>query len=284
MRGYTGCNTKISKCRALKKNTPIFVVMNSALTITFLGTGTSQGVPVIGSEHPVCKSLNSKDKRLRVSVLLSWANCNYVIDCGPDFRQQMLRENVLKVDGILLTHEHSDHTAGIDDIRPFYFKQGNIPFYAKKRVFKALHQRFAYIFETENKYPGAPTIEEIEIHKGSQLIIGGKSVVAIEAFHNKLPVLGFKIDGFTYLTDVKTISEEEIKKIKNTKVLVINALREEAHQSHFNLLEALEFIDKVSPQKAYLTHISHLLGFHDEVEKTLPENVHLAYDTLKIKL
>lgn len=258
--------------------------MNSPLTVTFLGTGTSQGVPVIGSNHPVCKSNNSKDKRLRVSVMISWEDYNFVIDCGPDFRQQMLRENVSKVDGILLTHEHSDHTAGIDDIRPFYFKQGNIPFYAETRVFKALHQRFAYIFETENKYPGAPTIEEIEIHKDSQLDIGGKPVVTIEAFHNKLPVLGFKIDGFTYLTDVKTISEKEIEKIINTEVLVINALREETHQSHFNLSEALEFIDKVGPQKAYLTHISHLLGFHDEVEKTLPENVHLAYDTLKITL
>ena len=258
--------------------------MNSALTITFLGTGTSQGIPVIGSEHPVCKSDNAKDKRLRVSVMLSWDDFNYVIDIGPDFRQQMLRENVTKVDGILLTHEHSDHTAGIDDIRPFYFRQGNIPFYAEKRVFKALYQRFAYIFETENKYPGAPTIEEVEINKNSKFKIGGKTVISIEAFHNKLPVLGFKIDGFTYLTDVKTISNDEIDKFRNTDILVINALRLEAHQSHFNLAEALEFIEKVKPKKAYLTHISHLLGFHDAVEKTLPNNVHLAYDTLKIKL
>ncbi len=258
--------------------------MNSPLTVTFLGTGTSQGVPVIGSDHPVCKSANAKDKRLRVSVMISWDDYNFIIDCGPDFRQQMLREQVTRVDGVLLTHEHSDHTAGIDDIRPFYFRQGNIAFYAAERVFKALHQRFAYIFEIENKYPGAPTIEEIEIHKDSRLDLGGKNVVVIEAFHNKLPVLGFKIDEFTYLTDVKTISEEEIEKLKNTKVLVINALREEAHQSHFNLSEALAFIKKVSPKRAYLTHISHLLGFHDVVEKTLPKNVHLAYDRLKITL
>lgn len=256
--------------------------MNSSITITFLGTGTSQGIPVIGSNHPVCKSTNPKDNRLRVSVMLEWDSSTYVIDCGPDFRQQMLRENVSKVDGILLTHEHSDHTAGIDDIRPFNFKQGNIPFFAEERVFKALRQRFAYIFETVNKYPGAPTIDEIVIDKNSIFTLGGKKVVTIEAMHNTLPVLGFRIDGFTYLTDVKTIAETEIEKIKNTDVLVINALREESHHSHFNLAEALAFIDVVAPKKAYLTHISHLLGFHDDVEKLLPNNVHLAYDTLKI--
>jgi phosphoribosyl 1,2-cyclic phosphate phosphodiesterase len=254
------------------------------MQVTFLGTGTSQGIPILGSDHPVCKSGNLKDKRLRVSVLLSWYNYNYVIDCGPDFRQQMLREDVKHINGILLTHEHSDHTAGIDDIRPYYFRQGNIPFYAEKRVFKALHDRFSYIFATQNKYPGAPTIEEIEINENSKFIIGEKRVTAIRALHDGLPVLGFKIEGFTYLTDVKTISDSEIEKIKNTKVLVINALREEPHQSHFNLSEALEFIKKVNPGVAYLTHISHLLGFHDEVEKKLPENVFLSYDKLKISL
>lgn len=254
------------------------------MEITFLGTGTSQGIPIIGSDHPVCKSTNPKDKRLRVSVLLSWTNYNYVIDCGPDFRQQMLREDVKHLNGILITHEHSDHTAGIDDIRPYYFRQGNIPFYAEKIVFKALHQRFAYIFETQNKYPGAPTIDEIEINENSSFVIGEKKVTVIRAFHDSLPVLGFKIEGFTYLTDVKTISDSEIEKIKNTKVLVINALREEPHYSHFNLSEALEFIEKVNPGIAYLTHISHLLGFHDEVEKRLPQNVFLSYDKLKITI
>jgi phosphoribosyl 1,2-cyclic phosphate phosphodiesterase len=258
--------------------------MKSTLTITFLGTGTSQGIPVIGSDHPVCKSNNPKDKRLRVSVMLTWDNYCYIIDCGPDFRQQMLRENVSRIDGILLTHEHSDHTAGIDDIRPFYFKQGNIPFYAEKRVFTALHQRFGYIFEIEDKYPGAPTIDEIEITKDTIFTIGGKQVIPVQAIHNKLPVLGFKIDGFTYLTDVKTISDEEIEKIKNTEVLVINALREKPHQAHLNVSEALALIKKINPKKAYFTHISHLLGFHDEMEKQLPENVHLSYDTLKIKV
>jgi phosphoribosyl 1,2-cyclic phosphate phosphodiesterase len=254
------------------------------MEVTFLGTGTSQGIPTLGSNHPVCMSANAKDKRLRVSVLISWDQYNFVIDCGPDFRQQMLRENVAHLNGILITHEHSDHTAGIDDIRPYYFRQGNIPFYAEKRVFKALHKRFGYIFETENKYPGAPTIEEIEISENSNFSLGKKNVTVIRAFHNKLPVLGFKIEGFTYLTDVKTISNSEIDKIRNTEVLVVNALREEPHYAHFNLAEALSFIEKVNPGVAYLTHISHHLGFHDEVEPKLPKNVFLSYDKLKINV
>ena len=258
--------------------------MKSTLSVTFLGTGTSQGIPVIGSNHPVCMSNDPKDKRLRVSVLLSWDDFTFIIDCGPDFRQQILRENVTKVDGILLTHEHSDHTAGLDDIRPFNFMQGIMPFYAHKRVFKSLHERFAYVFETENKYPGAPSIKEIEIDKNSTFQIGGKMVVPIEAFHDTLSVLGFRIDDFTYLTDVKTISEEEIQKIVGTKVLVVNALREEPHYSHFNLSEALDFVEKVKPEKTYFTHISHVMGFHEEVEKRLPKNVYLAYDALTITL
>lgn len=256
--------------------------MNSKIKVTFLGTGTSQGIPVIGSDHPVCKSSDLKDKRLRVSVWVRWDDYSCVIDCGPDFRQQMLRENVTKVNSILLTHEHSDHTAGIDDIRPFNFMQGKMAFYAHPRVFEALHQRFAYVFATENKYPGAPNVQEIEIDKSSIFEIGGKKVITIEAYHDTLPVLGFRIDGFTYLTDVKTISQEEIEKVKGTDVLVINALREEPHYSHFNLAEALDFIEKVKPKTTYLTHISHKMGFHEEVAKKLPKNVHLAYDSLTI--
>lgn len=258
--------------------------MQSTLTITFLGTGTSQGIPVIGSGHPVCESTNPKDKRLRVSVLVQWERYTIIIDCGPDFRQQMLRENVTRLDGVLLTHEHSDHVAGIDDIRPFYFKQGDIPFYAQSRVFNALHKRFEYIFETKNKYPGAPTITEIAIDKEISFDLFGKVVIPIEAYHADLPVLGFRIDNFTYMTDVKTIADIEIEKIKGTEVLVINVLRVDSHNSHLNVAEALELIEAIKPKTTYFTHISHMLGFHDEVEAMLPENVHLAYDTLKITL
>ncbi|MBT8262359.1 MAG: MBL fold metallo-hydrolase [Bacteroidia bacterium] len=254
------------------------------MRVTFLGTGTSQGIPVIGSDHPVCKSSDPRDNRLRVSVMVEWGNLRYVIDCGPDFRQQMLRENVHAIDGVLLTHEHSDHTAGIDDIRPFYFRQGNVPFYAHERVFEALHERFAYIFATENKYPGAPAIKEIEISKNSSFSLGNIPVTPVEVMHSGLPVLGFRIGDFTYLTDVKTISEEEIEKIKGTKVLVLNALRYEPHIAHLNIAEALALVDKIKPKTAYFTHISHLMGFHAEVEPKLPENVFLAYDGLKIEI
>lgn len=216
--------------------------------------------------------------------MVEWDTFRYVIDCGPDFREQMLREEVDRIDGILLTHEHSDHTAGIDDIRPFYFRQGNIPFYGHQRVFESLHQRFGYIFETKNKYPGAPTIEEITINKESTFRLGQIDVVPVEAFHASLPVLGFRISDFCYLTDVKTISEEEIDKIKGVKVLVLNALREEPHQSHLNIEEALNLVEKIKPEATYFTHISHLMGFHAEVDKRLPENVHLAFDGLKIEI
>ena len=259
--------------------------MNSPLLITFLGTGTSQGIPVIGSNHPVCLSDNPKDKRLRVSVLLQWQDFNYVIDCGPDFRAQMLRNTVKHLNAILLTHDHSDHTAGLDDIRPFCYRQGgDLTFYAEQHVYEALYKRFEYIFTTENKYPGAPTIKEKCIDPQVNFEIGGKTVIPIRAMHNTLPVLGFRIEGFTYLTDVKTISVSEIEKIKGTEVLVLNALREQPHQSHLTLSEALELIEKIQPKKTYLTHISHLLGFHDEVEARLPEGVHLAYDGLKLKV
>tara|TARA_R110001583_G_scaffold53760_1_gene165426 strand:- start:6510 stop:7274 length:765 start_codon:yes stop_codon:yes gene_type:complete len=254
------------------------------LKITFLGTGTSQGIPVIGSSHPVCLSKDPKDKRLRVSVLLSWGDYTYVIDCGPDFRQQMLTNGVTKLHGILFTHEHSDHTAGIDDIRPFFFRQGDIPIYAHKRVVESLKKRFDYIFADADRYPGAPAVEINQIENNEPFTIGGRQVVPINAKHNRLQVFGFRINDFTYLTDVKTIDDSEIEKIKGTKVLVVNALREEPHHSHFNLSEALAFIERVKPQKAYLTHLSHLLGFHREVEKKLPKDVHLAYDNLQITL
>jgi len=253
------------------------------LKITFLGTGTSQGIPVIGSDHPVCFSRNTKDKRLRVSILIEWKNYSYVVDCGPDFRYQMLRANCKKIDGILYTHEHTDHVIGMDDIRPFFFRQGNIPIYAHKRVLKALHKRFDYIFETKNKYPGAPSVIENRI-KNKPFKLSEMEVIPINIDHKGLQVFGFRFNNFAYLTDVKTIEDKEIEKLIGVKVLVVNALRIKPHPSHFNLEEALAFIAKVKPDKAYLTHISHLLGFHDEVQQTLPKNVYLAYDGLQIKL
>ena len=254
------------------------------MKVYFLGTGTSQGIPVIGSNHPVCKSTDFKDKRLRVSVWVSWENYSFVIDCGPDFRQQMLSSNCQKVEGILFTHEHSDHTAGIDDIRPFNFKQGTIPIYAHQRVIDNIKRRFEYVFETVNKYPGAPSVETIEVINNQPFPLGNKMVIPIDVMHGNLQVFGYRIDDFAYLTDVKTIEKSEIEKLKNLKVLVINALREEPHDMHFNLKEALDFITLVQPKTTYLTHISHIMGFHEEVQKRLPENVFLAYDNLEITI
>ena len=254
------------------------------MKVYFLGTGTSQGIPVIGSNHPVCKSTDFKDKRLRVSVWVSWENYSFVIDCGPDFRQQMLSSNCQNVEGILFTHEHSDHTAGIDDIRPFNFKQGKIPIYAHQRVIDNIKRRFEYVFETVNKYPGAPSVETIEVINNQPFPLGNKMVIPIDVMHGNLQVFGYRIDDFAYLTDVKTIEKSEIEKLKNLKVLVINALREEPHDMHFNLKEALDFITLVQPKTTYLTHISHIMGFHEEVQKRLPENVFLAYDNLEITI
>jgi len=254
------------------------------MKVYFLGTGTSQGIPVIGSDHEVCKSQNPKDKRLRVSVWVHTENTSIVVDCGPDFRQQMLTSKCSKVDAILFTHEHADHTAGIDDIRPFNFRHGEIPIYAHSRVIENLKKRFDYVFETENRYPGAPSVKAIEVANNVPFTVGDIQVVPINAYHANLQVFGFKMNDFAYLTDVKTIEPDEIEKIKGVKVLVINALREESHHSHFSLQEALDFVTLVQPEKAYLTHISHLLGFHDEVEAKLPSNVFLAYDNLEIAL
>jgi phosphoribosyl 1,2-cyclic phosphate phosphodiesterase len=254
------------------------------MKIYFLGTGTSQGIPVIGSHHSVCLSEDSRDKRLRVSVWIHHEEDSIVIDCGPDFRQQMLTSKCSKVDAILFTHEHSDHTAGLDDIRPFNFKQGNIPIYGHQRVLDNLKKRFDYIFETENKYPGAPSVDAIEVINNQSFSIGEFRINPIDALHGNLQVFGYRINDFAYLTDVKTINPEETEKLIGVKVLVINALREEPHHSHFSLQDALDFVTLVQPEQTYLTHISHLLGFHEEVQKKLPENVFLAYDNLEITI
>lgn len=253
------------------------------MKITFLGTGTSQGIPVISSIHPVCLSVDKRDKRLRVSILIEWDNFRYVIDCGPDFRFQMLRANVPKINGVLLTHEHADHTAGLDDLRPYSFQMGAIPIYAQKRVLENLTYRFDYIFNDENKYPGAPSVQQFEITNTS-FKIGNLKVIPIEVIHGKIKIFGYRFKNIAYLTDVKIISKEEKEKLKNLDVLIINAIRHRWHYSHLNLEEALRIIDELKPKKTYLTHISHHLGFHAEVEKTLPENVFLAYDELVLEV
>lgn len=254
------------------------------MNVRFLGTGTSQGIPVIGSDHPVCHSTDPRDRRLRVSAWVQVGEVSIVIDCGPDFRQQMLASDCTRIDALLFTHEHADHTAGLDDIRPFNFRYGPMPVYAHRRVLANLEERFAYIFATENRYPGAPSVVMHEVVNGQPFQIKGVSIVPIDTLHGDLQVFGYRIGDFAYLTDVKTISDEETLKLEDVKVLVINALRIEPHDTHFNLEEALAFIGRVKPERTYLTHISHHFGFHEEVQRMLPENVYLAYDNLEITI
>lgn len=255
------------------------------LKVYFLGTGTSQGIPVIGSNDPVCLSDNFKDKRLRSSIYVDWDDTIFQIDCGPDFRQQMLTSKCSKIDALLFTHEHADHTAGFDDIRPFCFMQkSDLPIYAQKRVIDQLKLRFKYIFETENRYPGAPSVQVNEITENESFFINQKEIIPISVLHGELPILGYRFDAFAYLTDVKYIDDLNLKKLKELDVLVINSLRITDHPTHNNLEQALQFIETIKPKKAYLTHIGFQLGFHNEIEKNLPENVYLAYDNLQITI
>ncbi|MDA9363233.1 MBL fold metallo-hydrolase [Polaribacter sp.] len=253
------------------------------IKITFLGTGTSTGVPILANDHPVCLSQNEKDKRLRASILISWDEFTYVIDCGPDFRQQMLRENVRSINGVLFTHEHSDHTAGIDDLRPYCFQIGAVPIYLDAQTLKSLEQRFEYVFKTENRYPGAPRIQ-VNLVDQAKFILNNVTVIPIKAFHGPLSITCYRFNNIAYLTDVKTIDLSEKEKLKNLDILIVNALRIETHPTHFNLEEALLFVEEIQPKKTYFTHISHKLGLHDSVQNNLPENVFLAYDGLKIEV
>ena len=253
------------------------------MIITFLGTGTSQGVPVIGCTCKVCKSVDYRDNRLRSSVLIDVDDQNIVIDTGPDFRQQMLRERVNRLNAVLYTHQHKDHTAGMDDVRGFNFLQKReVPIYARQPVLSQLKKEFEYVFASE-KYPGVPNIETNVIDL-DRFIIGPTSIIPIEVMHHKLPVLGFRIKDFTYITDANFIDQAEREKIYGSKVLVLNALRIDPHISHFNLKEAIEVSQELQVETTYLTHISHGLGTHREVTQQLPENVKLAYDGLQLSL
>jgi len=257
--------------------------MNGKLEITFLGTGTSQGVPVIACKCHVCMSDDFKDVRLRSSIMFRLNHENYIIDTGPDFRQQMLVNKVDSVKAILYTHEHKDHVAGMDDVRAFNFiEKRDMEVYCSAAVEKALHREFFYVF-TENKYPGVPSVK-INLIENRPFYLGSNKIVPVEVMHYKMPVFGFRIDDFTYITDAKTISEEERVKIRGCKVLVVNALRKEEHISHFNLEQALELLEELKPKQALLTHISHYMGLHDEVNKELPAYVNLAYDGQVIHL
>ena len=250
------------------------------MKVTVLGSGTSQGVPVIACDCKVCSSEDSKDKRLRSSIMITIKDKNYVIDSGPDFRQQMLRERVQSLEAILFTHEHKDHIAGLDDVRAFNFKQKRpVNIYCSKNVEVALKREFHYAFSGDN-YPGIPQININLIENKQFEVFSGLKVIPIQVFHYKMPVFGFRIGDFTYITDAKTISDEEINKIKGSKVMIVNALQEKEHISHLNLKEALSFIEKVNPEKAYLTHISHLFGTTDYINSILPKNVFAANDGL----
>lgn len=255
----------------------------AALKITFLGTGTSQGVPVITCRCEVCMSEDVRDKRLRSSVLVQTKGKSFVIDTGPDFRQQMLNNSVADITAVLFTHEHKDHVAGLDDVRPYnHFHKKAINVYAEERVNEALKREYAYIF-AEDKYPGIPQLSMNTISE-SAFEVEGIKIDPVRVYHYKLPILGFKIERFCYLTDVKTIPDKELKKLEDLDVLVINALRKKEHFTHLNLEEALTIIKKLKPKKAYLTHLSHDFGLHAIEEKLLPQNVAIAYDGLVLDL
>lgn len=262
---------------AATKNTNI-------LKITFLGTGTSQGIPVIGCDCAICTSPDPKDKRLRTSVLIEHHGQCTVIDVGPDFRQQMLAAQAQRVDRILLTHEHTDHINGLDDVRPFNFRyRMDMPVYGAQRTLDVVQDRFGYIFEA-HPYPGAPRVMLHPITADDTLHFDGLDVTPIHYLHYKMPVMGYRLGDFTYLTDIKTISDTELAKAQGTHTLVISALRHGPHYSHLNLAEALDLIALIRPQRAYLTHLSHKMGTHIATERLLPPHIRVAYDGLSIEL
>lgn len=253
------------------------------VTITFLGTGTSGGVPMIGCNCYVCTSPEEKDKRLRSSILVQSATTTLVVDTTPDFRTQMLRENVKKLDAVIFTHPHKDHVAGLDDIKAYnYFQQKPMEVYANVLTQQTLKREFPYIF-SEDKYPGVPSIH-LQTISNETFMVGDISVTPILVYHLKMPVLGFRFGDFTYITDANRIEDEEKEKIKGSEILVLNALRKNEHISHFSLPEAIELVEELKIPKAYFTHISHQLGLHEEINTELPPNIELAWDGLQLTL
>ncbi len=254
------------------------------MLLKFLGTGTSQGIPVIGSHHPVCLSDNPKDKRLRTSAMVTTdSGKKILIDCGPDFRQQMLMNKEEQVDAVLITHEHNDHIIGLDDLRPLIFRnKASMPIFCNRRVANEIKARFPYAF-SQQRYPGAPSFDLFEIEK-TWILLDEVSVEPIDIIHSEINILGFKFKNLAYITDASKIENQEKEKLKDLDVFIINCLRKtEPHHSHLILPQVLELVDELKPKITYLIHISHHLGFHDEVETELPDNVHLAYDGLEIE-
>ncbi|MCC5936268.1 MAG: MBL fold metallo-hydrolase [Lunatimonas sp.] len=253
------------------------------MKVTFLGTGTSQGVPVIGCDCEVCKSLDFRDKRLRSSIHLEVQGRSFVIDTGPDFRAQMLRESIRRLDAVIYTHEHKDHTAGMDDIRPFNYKQeGDIPIYGTAKVINQLKEEFSYVFAAK-KYPGVPGVLVHEI-TNQPFDVQGVRITPVEVMHHRIPVFGYRIRDFVYITDANKIAPTEIEKVRGCRVLVLNALQIQPHISHFNLEEALQMVALIQPERTYFTHISHRLGTVGQIEKMLPRDISLAYDGLQLTL
>lgn len=254
------------------------------MKITFLGTGTSQGIPVIGCDCEVCSSSDPRDNRTRTSILISQDGTNIVIDTGPDFRTQMLQNKVKKLDAVIYTHEHNDHTAGLDDVRPYIFRQRKeMPIYGAQRVIENIQQRFEYAF-SKNPYPGAPRLISNVIESGVNVNVKGIDILPIEVMHGSLSVFAFRTGHFTYITDANYISEESLKLIEGTKTLIINALHQKKHYSHFNLEQALEIVNIIKPNKCYLTHMSHSMGLTQEWEALLPENVFVGVDKMSFEV
>jgi len=253
------------------------------LKVTFLGTGTSQGVPVIGCDCAVCLSKDEKDNRLRSSIMFEKEGYGLLVDTGPDFRYQMLRAQISRIDAVLMTHFHNDHIAGLDDIRPFNFRQGaSIDVFADELTHKALEHKYDYVFDSE-PYPGAPKVN-LHHHNFEPFSLGPFEISPFKIYHGKLPITAYRVDDVLYMTDVKTIPEEAYRLFDDADILIINALRREEHHSHLNLSEALDESERIGAKKTYFMHISHYLGLHDEVKKELPPEVDLAYDTLSIEI